>query len=471
MKNIDTKAFFLPYQVRWLEDKSRIKLAEKSRRIGFTYVQSYEDVYDALTLKINGKPCDVFFSSADRTAATEYINYCAYWAKLFNAAFEDFGEIILDERKDIKAFAIQFKNGARIIALSSNPTQFRSKGGKVVLDEFAFHEDPLALWKAAKPCITWGYPLRIISTHNGQNCLFYQFIKQIDAGKLNWSHHKITIQKAVDEGFVDKIYGRKTTKKEREQWLIQEKADCGDEQTWLQEYCCVAVDESTAFLTYEMLQNIKEKDILKPYEELSGDLYLGFDVARKKDLSVISVLEKVSNTKFLRHQVVMKKLKFREQKAILYGFLSMPNLRRACIDSTGIGAQIAEDARIDFGKSKVEEVTFTNAVKEEISYQLYTAVEDKNLIIDVNTDENAIEDYHSVRKFTTKSGNIRFDSDGSSDGHADRFFSLALANHAASGKSDFQKPEILTAKPNKIKGFDNISNLRGFTDDLRGVAF
>lgn len=90
----------------------------------------------------------------------------------------------------------------------------------------AFHNSPEELWKAARPCITWGYPLRILSTHNGQSCLYYKFLEQVQKGKLKWSHHKTPIQLAVDEGLVDKIYGRATTKKEREEWLDEECKNC-----------------------------------------------------------------------------------------------------------------------------------------------------------------------------------------------------------------------------------------------------
>lgn len=64
---------------------------------------------------------------------------------------------------------------------------FVQKAGKTVLDEFAHHKNPMMMWRAAKPCITWGYPLRILSTHNGQQALFFRFIAQILKGELNWS--------------------------------------------------------------------------------------------------------------------------------------------------------------------------------------------------------------------------------------------------------------------------------------------
>ncbi len=76
------KDYFLPYQNRWLDDDSPIKIWEKSRRIGATYIQSYEDVMDCAM----DKGYDVWFSSADESAAREYISYCEQWTKFLKIA-------------------------------------------------------------------------------------------------------------------------------------------------------------------------------------------------------------------------------------------------------------------------------------------------------------------------------------------------------------------------------------------------
>jgi len=418
--------YFLPYQADWINDDSKIKIAEKSRRIGLTYAQSYEDVRDCVSKKVPS----VWFTSADESAAKEYILYCKQWAGIFNVVAEDLGEMIIDETKDIKALVLQFKNGTRIHALSSNPSGFRSKGGKVVIDEYAFHKDQAAMWAAARPCITWGFPLRIISTHNGQNCKYFKFVNDVKKGKLNWSLHTITIYNAVDQGLADKITGRKLTNDDRQAWINEEKANCGDETTWSQEYCCIAVDESTAFLTYDLIESCELDDILKPLDEITGDLYVGFDVARKKDLSVIWVNERLGSVNYARQIIPIAKTKFKHQKEILYKILAHKKFRRACIDSTGLGMQLAEEAQDDFGKYRVEAVNFTGPVKEELAYGFLRSLQDKNTRFP--DDKDLREDFHSVKKTTTKSGNVRFDVDAdSTDGHADRFWAAALAVHAA----------------------------------------
>lgn len=246
------KGFLLPYQSRWLKDKSRVKIWDKSRRIGATWVQALEDVLDA-----SRGLYDVWFSSSDDSAGEEYIKYCEFWCEKINAPFKAIDSELLNEDKDITVYKVKFNSGKTIHALSSNPKRFRSKGGKVILDEYAFHEQAKAMWKAAKPTITWGFPLRMLSTHNGKNCKYYEFLQQANAKELPWSVHKTDIYKAVKEGIVDKIYGRPTTEAERIKWLEEEYALTGDEETWQEEYCCNPQDGNSAWLPYELIASVE----------------------------------------------------------------------------------------------------------------------------------------------------------------------------------------------------------------------
>lgn len=472
----ENQDFWLKYQKEWLEDYSQIKFAEKGRREGFTYVQSYEDVRDCVTNAYyrKGRPLKVWFTSADITAAKEYIDYCKEWASFFNNVAKDLGEILVDEEKDVKALCIEFKNGTKIYALSSNPAQFRSKGGKVVIDEFAFHKDQKALWKAAfASAKMWGYPIRVISTHQGKQTLFYKIIEKIKKGLLSYSLHTVTIFRAVADGLADKIKGRKLTKAEREEFLEEMRKDAGDEITWREEFCCEPVDESTAFLSYELINGCKDAQIFRDFEDLKNleDLYLGYDIARKGHKSVISIFEKKDRVKYLRYIVTLKNMRYRDQKELLYSFLKLKNLRRACIDATGIGNNLAEDAQIDYGKSKVEMVTFTNASKEEMATLLYIAMEDRNLRIDENIEQEVIEDLHSVKRITTKAGNTRLDADVTENGHADCFWSMSLANSAASTSEDFQTPEVITEKVNRSNSFKRYGKIKGLEGSLSNLKF
>lgn len=434
--------YFLPYQKKWLEDKSRIKIWEKSRRIGATYVQSFEDVTDCLTKKVPR----VYFSSADITAAEEYINYCKTWVSIYKAVAEYSEEIVILNKKDVKTFKIRFANGTYITALSSNPKSFRSKGGKVVLDEFAWHENADELWKAAKPAITWGYPLRILSTHHGKQSLFYNFCEKVKNGELPWSIHTVDIYQAVNDGFVDKIKGHKTTKLEQSQWLQEEKTSCANQLVWSEEYECHAVDEATVFFTYELIEKNTKKGILtdlKNYDEL----YAGLDIARTGDKTVLYIISKEKNIKITRHITTIKQMTFMKQYNEISNILKKNKIQRLCVDSTGLGMQLAEMLQQRFGRYMVECCTMTNSFKAEITNTIYTSMEDNSFIIpDSDVVKNA---FHSIKKIITAAGNIRFDSQRNSEGHADEYWAAALANHAATRPGGI--PKIYNVKKKKAK--------------------
>ncbi len=441
---------FLPYQIRWLEDRADIKVWEKSRRIGATYVQAYEDVRDALQTKRK-----VWFSSADESAAREYIGYCAKWASVFNAAFEAHGETIIDEARDVKALQLSLPDGVTVNALTSNPTRFRSKGGKAVWDEAAWHKDPEQMWDALEPVTMWGDPLRVLSTHNGKR-FFHRLVRDVQRGAKPGTAHSVTITQAVADGLLSRITGRETTDEERRAWLAERRARCRSEEQWLQEYMCTPVDEADAFLTYEMIAACEDGGVLWTGERSTetGNLYLGFDVGRKKDLSVIWLIEEIGPMLFARVVKVMQRMPFRAQKEVLYSFLEHPKLRRACLDSTGLGMQLAEEAQSDFGRFRVEPVSFTSAVKEELAYALRRRVEEKTLVL---PESQAVrEDLHSVRRTTTASGNPRFAVEAAgTDGHADRFWAAALACHAVSEYSGPVQVASRQARPTAalLQGF------------------
>jgi phage FluMu gp28-like protein len=124
----------------------------------------------------------------------------------------------------------------------------------------------------------------------------------------------------------------------------------------------------------------------------------------------------------------MQAATFDAQEEALYGILALPQVRRCCIDNTGIGRQFAERAQRRFGAYKVEPVNFTGPVKEELAFPVRAAFEDRT--VRVPSDKFIRADLRSIKKETTAAGNIRFTADRGPGGHADRFWALALALHA-----------------------------------------
>ncbi len=421
--------YFMPYQAAWINDPGNLKICEKGRQIGLSYADSYDSVRKAAVK--NGK--DVWVMSRDEVQAKQYILYCKRWSNVLKYAAQDLGEQVfqMDNGRPVKIQVLTFASGASIYALSSNPDAIVGKTGHVKLDEFALHKDQRTLYAVAKPVIQWGGTLSIISTHRGAQTVFNEIITDIKerGNPMGWSLHTIPIQIAVEQGIVEKINAVAGRNESREAWLARQRAECLDEESWLQEYCCVPADESSAFITYDMISACEDDCAAKGFaylETCTNPVYIGFDVARTHDLSVIDVEEKIGDVFWERMRIEMRGRSFSEQEFELARLMHLQSVRRCCIDSTGLGTQLAERATARWG-FRAEGVRFTGPVKEELAFPLRAAHEDRTLRYPRSDALRA--DLRGIKKETTEAGNIRFVGE-SADSHCDRFWAKALALHA-----------------------------------------
>ena len=430
MSKADNK-YFMRYQADYIRDESHLIIVEKGRQIGLSYAASYKAVRLA---GAKDARLDVWVMSRDEIQAKQFLLYCKRWARVLKFAAEDLGEVMIDNDKDITAHVLKFANGLCVYCVSSNPDAIVGKSGHVILDEFALHKEQRQLYAVAKPVIQWGGTLTIISTHRGSQTVFAEIIRDIKerGNKMGWSLHTIPIHLAVEQGIVERINKATGKSETREAWLARQRAECLDEEQWLQEYCCIPADESSAFITYEMISACEDDTARKDFAYLQtckNPLYLGFDVARTTHLSVIDVEEKVGDVFWERMRIELRGKKFSEQEFELNRLMALPQVRRCCIDSTGLGMQLAENMVARHG-SRAEAVRFSGTVKEDLAFPLRAAHEDRTLRY--RKDDALRADLRGIKKEITASGNIRFVGEAA-DSHCDRFWSKALALHA--GKS------------------------------------
>jgi len=442
-KIIPADKFFLPYQRKWIEDESSLKIMQKSRQIGLSWSTAYRCVRETA---LQGRLYDTWVSSRDKEQAFLFLEDCKAFAKIYKIAAEDLGvsEFFDSDGKPWTSQDIRFGNTRKIHSMSSNPNAQAGKRGTRVLDEFALHPDPRLLYSIAEPGLQWGGEMEIISTHRGTLNYFNALIEEIKFGgnPKDFSLHTVTLQDALDQGILFKIQQKihRGGKKEHPVLAMDEadyfnfkRSRAADEEAFQQEYMCQPSDDNTAFLPYEWIDRAKfriSEDWQTDLLDCVNPLYLGMDIGRKHDLSVIWVLEKIGEFYFTRRCIELHKTPFREQERILYDLLRLRQLQRACIDASGIGAQLAENARHRFGH-KVEEVQFSGPVKEELAYPLRTVFEDAAIRIPPDPKGTITADLRAVKKDTTASGNVRFTADRGTNGHADRFWALALGVHAA----------------------------------------
>lgn len=442
-----TLKYFLPYQVQWINDGSRTAIAEKSRRVGFTYAESYRSVERRVRLGTHH-----YFASRDLESAKLFLDDCKTFVRVLGVVAEDLGEQVIDSEKDLKAFVLQFANGARIMALSSNPDVFRSKGGDITLDEFAFHKSPSLVLKAANASAKiWGHQIRIISTHNGETHLFNRLILDCRQGKHpGWGLHRVTLADAVAQGLVEKIQKLSGPDEiKRADFLEDVRSDCVTPVEWAEEYCCQPSAESGSLLSYDLLGGCERpaeslRLATSPEQlEADGSYYAGFDVGRKHDLSVLWVLAKLGDVYETRMLRELSRENFTAQEGLINVLMANRAVKRICIDETGIGMMLAERAVQRWG-SRAEAVTFTQQTKMAMGMPLLRLFQDK--LVRIPAIDAVREDLHKVRRETTAAGNVRLVADSDDDGHADRFWALALAAQACDS-ANLPLPAPMRHKP------------------------
>lgn len=450
----------LPFQRRWINDRSRIKGAEKSRQIGWTWTDALDTVQE-LSKEHDGAEAgsklDTWITSRDDFQAKLYLEDCKGWAKFLELGAQAYGETeecviewadkTTGKQQKSNAYMLPFASGGRAFSLSSNEDAQAGKRGSRKIDEFALHPRQRRLYGIALPGIQWGGQLAFFSTHRGSHSFFNELIKEIkekgNPKKINL--HRVTLEDALNQGLLFKLQQKWPRDDERQgfdetDFFNSVKAESADEETFLEEYMCVPSDDASAFLSFEMIDGVKylhgvpwETDL----EELTGEVYIGVDIGRRKDLTVIWVLEKLAGMWLTRKVIKLKKTPFEEQKKIISEVFLKSRCRRLRIDETGIGMNIAEDLRKRFGV-RVEPVTFTLATKEEMAFAVHNVMEDKSLRIPDDREITAA--FRRVRKEVSSSGNLRFVAEATDDGHADEFWALGLAITAGKRPSELKPP-------------------------------
>lgn len=427
-------SFFLPFQDRWITDDAFFKLYEKSRRIGATFSTSYRCFQKCMRRK---KGFIQWVSSRDMLTAQEFIrDYIARWCGAANIVAQGmYGEeAVAIGGGDIKAFVVEFPTGCRIVSLASTPEAFAGKGGDVLLDEVDLHKDPAKLIDMAMPCITWGGQLEAVSAYAVDGSPDTPFARMVALAKsggnpMHASLHRTTIDDAIADGLVEKIVEQTKVPQSREAFRAELRARCRTEAAWQSQYLCNPQDEGGALLAYNLIATCEaDAAALQTARAASGACYLGADIGRDRDQTVLWVLREVGDVLWTVAVVVLEKTPFRDQLLEISRLMREWDVRRACIDATGIGRMLAEEARRLHGH-RVEEVKFTAAVKEDLLLPLQRCFQDRGLR--VPADDEIREDLHKIHQVKTASGNVRLDADSDESGHADRTIALALARHAA----------------------------------------
>ena len=446
------KRELLPYQKRWTRDRAGLKVIEKSRRIGISWAEAYDAVMHA-----GGKPGgNVYYQAYNQDMTRGFIEDCAGWAKPLNFGAEAIGEELIEEGdQTVKAFRVGFTSGREIVAMTSAPRAFRSKGRPgdlAIVDEAAFVDNLGEVLKAALAFRVWGGRAHIISTHNGEANAFAALCRDIRDGVQPGSLHRVTLREALADGLyrrICEVAGRTWSAGAEAQWQADLRAEYGVHAG--EELDCEPASGAGAWLAWEVIRALEDKAAGDPAGFAGGVTYIGVDVARRRDLWVAAVIERVGDVLWLRELVVHQGIPFSEQRAIVRELAARYRVSRIAVDQTGMGEAVVEQWQDDHGTHTVEGVLMTAPRRLDVATALREAAEDRRLRIP--PDDALRRDLHSIRTESGPTGAPRLLADrGGTDGHADRFWAIALAcAAAASGRGPIEGASV---GPREAIGFD-----------------
>jgi phage FluMu gp28-like protein len=489
LKPSEVPNVLLPYQARWHEDKSAIRLARKARRVGFSWgAMASESVVEAATSKTAGG-MDQHYMGYNQAMAAEFIGDCAFFAKAIGTAFSEIDVwrdvvVVENERRDVLRYKIMLASGFRIEALSSNPYNWRGKQGHARIDEAAFHDNLREVVKGALAFRMWGGRVDIVSTFNGENNDFTELCRDVEAGKLPWSMHTVTFDDALGDGFFRRvclIKDKPWSEEAETDYRAEIRADYPDAEDAAEELDCIPKRGTGAYFTRMIIEQCWDeslpvishtrpsefvtdqariaktdawiKDVLLPViQALPKDrrTALGRDFGRSGDLSVDWVLQEDENgiwrTAFILEQ---RNIPFDVQLHIsLFILRNLPLLQKAFFDARGNGQSHAETAMQEIGAQFVECVMLSTSWYAEWFPKYRAAYEARE--IRVPKSEDIVQDHRLVvlrdGRPAVSAAKVK-GSDGK-DRHGDTAVAGVLAYAAACGDGT-QPAAGATADPDR----------------------
>jgi phage FluMu gp28-like protein len=231
-----------------------------------------------------------------------------------------------------------------------------------------------------------------------------------------------------------------------------------DKRSYDQNYECAYNDENMALLTHELISAAERSPItideqvwslasLARMYRAEGDLYVGNDIGRNRDLSVITVIEKLGQLKRVIGMLRMAGMRLPAQQEQVEKICALPRFRAYEGDMTGLGLGLVEYLQERWGNYRIRGVNFastepmsdriaaegrkgeTAKVTEIMATDLLACFEDRS--IEIPNDQELREDLVKPEKITSPGGRVSIAAVRDEAGHADHFWSLALAVRAA----------------------------------------
>ena len=287
--------------------------------------------------------------------------------------------------------------------------------------------------QAAIAVTQWGGKVRIISTHKGEDSAFNRLVCAVRKGRHDYALHRITLDDAIADGLARRIASVKQTPWHAgyaKAWRAHEINKYPTREMAEEELFCMPKRAGGAWLSWQWIRAAEHPQAGVPEGYAGGLTYIGVDIARRQDLWVAVVLERIGDVLWVRELVARQGMPFAEQYSLIARLVADYRPVRIAVDQTGMGEAVVEQLQAVHGRYRVEGVILSAPKRLDVATALREALEDGRLRIPTN--EPLRHDLHSMKAEASVTGAPRLVAQrAGTDGHADRFWALALACAAA----------------------------------------
>lgn len=441
-----------PFQIAILNNDTRFGIDVKSRQIAESFTFALDAVVDGILNP--GTPH--IFVSINWDEAREKIRY----SKSILAALD---EPVRPALVQESVTSLELDNGSRIISHPCRPVRGKARS-RVYLDEMAHYAEgrDREIYTAALPATTKGDGyLRIGSSPLGASGLFWEIASQdlrrypgYDGNRraIPWWH----IRAFCRDVKAARLVAPEMPTEERVCMLgtqaIIEIFENMFLEDFQQEYECAWVDESSAWINWEIIKlnqaahdgmwfsanGVDEALALIPRIEkaikarrIESVLTGGIDVGRQRHLTEFVVLGQGTGHHLpVRIRVSLGQVQFDDQQRVFAEYITRLPFTQVLIDKNGLGMHLAENLE---RTGRALGVDFTNASKE--LWAVGARIEAERGAVPLPADRALAYQIHSIKKTITGAKMNKFDTERNEKHHADQFWAWALAIHAAVGQA------------------------------------
>ena len=456
------------FQIQYLNNTERFGIDVKARQIAWSFTAAMDAVVDGILTPNTPH----MFVSINLDEAQEKIRYSKAIIEAIDPQWRP--KIVRDSQT-----MLEFENGSRLISHPCRPIRGKAKT-RVYLDEMAHYQEGLDrdIYLAALPStIRGGGYMRIGSSPFGAKGMFWEIATEglkkwpgYVRGIIPWWHIK-SLCKDVPKAKIEapsmlteervRAFGNDALIEIFENMFLED---------FQQEYECIWVDETTAYISWNLIKknqradhvwwhatNVEEAysmldavDQAVKKREIEYVMVGGIDIGRKRDLTEMMILGRTGDDKLpLRFSISLNKVKYDEQEKLFVEVINRLPFTKVLVDPNGIGAQLAEN--LSDKTRKAEEFPFTNPSKELLAVESRLQFERGNVPLPM--DRDIAYQIHSIKKSVTASKNNVYDAERNAKHHADKFWGHALAVYAAMQPDEAIWQAIEDSDLGRIEGY------------------